>query len=87
MKILLEIFLDTWLQLSVVSKMPLTEADVCWIHPVLWVTAMNVKLSVPFLTSDWVLSKLLLFSAHSSTVQAFSIQLCPSESVWAGKKA
>lgn len=40
------------------------QADVCSSHPVLWVTAMNVELSFPFLTSDWVLSKLLLFSTH-----------------------
>lgn len=62
------------------------KADVCRSHPVLRVTTMNVTLSVPFLTSDWVLSKLLLFSTHSSTAQAFSIQLSPPESVWADKK-
>lgn len=62
------------------------KADIHMSHPVLRVTAMNEKLSVTFLTSDWVLSKLLLFSTHSSTEQAFSIQTCPSERVSARTK-
>lgn len=62
------------------------KADIHMSHLVLRVAAMNEKLSVTFLTSDWVLSKLLLFSTHSSTDQAFSIQTCPSERVWARTK-
>lgn len=48
-------------------------------HPVLWVTAVNVKLPVPFLTSDWVLSKLLLFCAQQNSTSIFHSALSLGE--------
>lgn len=69
------------LHLTSMSLLSTRNADVCG-QPLLWVTAMNVKLPVPSLTSDWVLSKLLLVGTQryrtSISHSALSLGKCMS---------
>lgn len=94
--ILSEMLLDMWPHLGGVSEMPLvwlTFVSLCrWgqltfavirsFESLLWMWSCQ--------SLSWPLTECCqscYYSAHSSTVQAFSIQLCPLASVWAGKNA
>lgn len=94
--ILSELLLDMWPHLGVVSEMPLvwltfvslfrwgklTFAVIRSFESLLWMLSCQ--------SLSWPLTECCqscYYSAHSSTVQAFSIQLCPLASVWAGKNA